>query len=284
MALAIKDGFKFFKAKNDVILCAGMGPEGQLPPKYFSQVMFRQNGKLVPVTPRNYQYLLVLDFEANCIENGSLPCQEIIEFPVVPIDLDTMGPACEPFHFYVKPTVVPELTEFCTELTGITQAQVNQGITIDKCLQALDDWIIQNGFTLENSTFITCGMWDLKTCLRAEAAFKKLHIQPYLKKFINIKDIWMHTLFKSKSVGMPGMLSSVDLELEGKHHSGIDDSKNIARIAIELVKRGGAFTQFQEILIKDKDQISMEKKASKDAKKAEKQAVKKLKNGNPLNG
>ena len=120
MALAIKDGYKFFKAKNDVILCAGLGDEGQLPPKYFSQVLFRQKDKLVPVAPKNYQYLLVLDFEANCVENGSLPCQEIIEFPVIPIDLETMGPACEPFHFYIKPTVVPELTEFCTELTGIT--------------------------------------------------------------------------------------------------------------------------------------------------------------------
>lgn len=203
---------------------------------------------------------------------------------MVPIDLETMGPACEPFHFYIKPTVVPEITEFCTELTGITQAQVNAGITIDKCLVALDDWMTQNGFTAENSTFVTCGMWDLKTCLRAEAAFKKLHVQDYLKKFINIKDIWMHTMFKNKAVGMVGMLSSLNLQLDGKHHSGIDDSKNIAKIAIELVKAGGIFTQFQEILIKDKDQITLEKRAVKNAKKEEKKTEKKFKNGNPLNG
>ena len=34
------------------------------------------------------------------------------------------------FQTYVKPTIDPELTEFCTELTGITQEQVDGGKTI----------------------------------------------------------------------------------------------------------------------------------------------------------
>lgn len=188
-----------------------------------------------------------------------------------------MNLAAEPFHFYVKPTVVPQITEFCTELTGITQGKVDAGITIDKCLIALDDWMTDNGFNESNSTFVTCGAWDLHSCLRAEAAYKKLSLQPYLKKFINIKDIWCHTLFKSKATGMAGMLESLELALDGTHHSGIDDSKNIAKIAFELVNRGGVFTHFQENLVKDKDLAQLDKKKEKEEKKAAK------KNGNPLN-
>ena len=41
------------------------------------------------------------------------------------------------FHTYVKPVIDPVLTPFCTELTGITQAQVNSGITIEEALQRL---------------------------------------------------------------------------------------------------------------------------------------------------
>jgi inhibitor of KinA sporulation pathway (predicted exonuclease) len=37
---------------------------------------------------------------------------------------------------------------------------------------------------------------------------------------------------------MTEMLKIFGLKLEGKHHSGIDDTYNIARVAQELVKRG----------------------------------------------
>ena len=39
------------------------------------------------------------------------------------------------------------------------------------------------------------------------------------------------------------MFESCGLELEGRHHSGIDDAKNIARIAINLLESGYEFTQ-----------------------------------------
>ena len=35
--------------------------------------------------------------------------------------------------------------------------------------------------------FVTCGNWDLNTCLNNEAKCKKLEIKPYLRKFLNIK-------------------------------------------------------------------------------------------------
>ena len=48
--------------------------------------------------------------------------QEIIELSCVVVDtssLQLLGPA---FQRYVRPDQHPQLTEFCTELTGITQA------------------------------------------------------------------------------------------------------------------------------------------------------------------
>lgn len=37
------------------------------------------------------------------------------------------------------------------------------------------------------------------------------------------------------------MLHSLELTLLGRHHSGIDDCRNICRIAIELIRRGAVF-------------------------------------------
>lgn len=42
---------------------------------------------------------------------------------------------------------------------------------------------------------------------------------------------------------MVEMLKTFGLELEGKHHSGIDDVYNIARVTMELLKRGIKFGQ-----------------------------------------
>lgn len=40
---------------------------------------------------------------------------------------------------------------------------------------------------------------------------------------------------------MTEMLQMFGLKLEGKHHSGIDDTLNIARVAQELIKRNIKF-------------------------------------------
>ena len=51
-------------------------------------------------------------------------------------------------------------------------------------------------------------------------------------------------IVKAKPVvsGMEEMLERCGLKLQGKHHSGIDDSKNIARCIIHLLALGFNFT------------------------------------------
>ena len=92
---------------------------------------FRGLRPLTP-TPRLYgtrrrimasklKYLLVLDFEATCGEGGFPRDQmEIIEFPTIMYDLEEKEEVGR-FHEYVKPIIRPQLTEYCTKLTGITQ-------------------------------------------------------------------------------------------------------------------------------------------------------------------
>ena len=54
---------------------------------------------------------------------------------------------------------------------------------------------------------------------------------------------------------MAEMLSQLNLQLLGTHHSGIDDSRNISRIALELIKRGGLGC-FNNLMIKNKDNFN----------------------------
>jgi inhibitor of KinA sporulation pathway (predicted exonuclease) len=64
-------------------------------------------------------FLIVMDFESTCWEErrASTRAPEIIEFPAVLVNLQT-GKIEEEFQQYVTPTEIPQLSQFCTTLTG----------------------------------------------------------------------------------------------------------------------------------------------------------------------
>lgn len=183
-------------------------------------------------------YFLVLDFEATCDKERKISPQEIIEFPVLKINAKTMQEESH-FHSYVAPTANPVLTPFCTELTGITQDMVSGKPILQTVLQDFDRWMQGEGLLGPGVSvcFVTCGDWDLKTMLPQQCKAFKLHHPHYMKKWMNIKfafsDVMGHRLR-----GMPEMLAALGLNLRGRHHSGIDDSRNIARILAKLAVLG----------------------------------------------
>lgn len=48
---------------------------------------------------------------------------------------------------------------------------------------------------------------------------------------------------KPQISGMEEMLQLLKLELKGKHHSGIDDCRNLASVALRLMEDGFKFEQ-----------------------------------------
>ena len=68
------------------------------------------------------------------------PCAEIIEFPVMVVDLKKRK-ITDKFHEYITPTYQPKLTAFCTELTGITQEMVDKKMVLKEVLDYFDEWI-----------------------------------------------------------------------------------------------------------------------------------------------
>ena len=96
--------------------------------------------------------MAILDFEAQCSNSDKLTVQvkvnkysfilkEIIEFPVVIVDVENRKILENKFHYYIKPEVYPTLFPFCKELTGINQEQVDQGILLKDALLKLDQFL-----------------------------------------------------------------------------------------------------------------------------------------------
>ena len=185
-------------------------------------------------------YICVLDFEATCFQNNEVPRNkmEIIEFPSLLYKINTNTKSYElisEFHKYVRPTYKPILTSFCKKLTGITQETVNNSDPIEIVYNDHIKWL--DTYIKENDDFIicTCGAWDLKTMLPNEIKNKELKPHKYYEKFINIKDEFNY-FYDKNAKGMVDMLKFLDIELIGKHHSGIDDTRNITSILLCMIK------------------------------------------------
>ena len=197
----------------------------------------------VPLPPQPFPYLCVFDVEATCDEKSGFNNyhHEIIEFPVVVIDLHNNGEVFAEFHSYVKPTVNTTLTDFCTKLTGITQEQVDAAPTLPEVLAQFDAWRLEKGLTYteeqKDFAFAADGPWDLRFFLHGECSRKGIEKEAYFEKWCNIKGLFAD-FYRTRQCKIHRMLEKQGMKFEGRLHSGIDDTRNIARIAAKMRKDG----------------------------------------------
>ena len=197
-------------------------------------------------------FLLVLDFEANCSKQSERD-HEICEFPAVLLDLS--GNIVEEFRTFVKPVRIPKISPFIHELTGISDAAVASGMTWAEALNAFDRWCNDRGVHARNTVVVTCGDWDLKTMLVRQHkicgthASQPIRLRQLFARWTNVKLTYATFKQRRELVGMDAMLGDAGLQLMGRHHSGIDDCRNIAALCRYLMQHG----QLQALLAADRN-------------------------------
>lgn len=158
--------------------------------------------------------------------------QEIIEVPVMAYDTDT-DQIVATFHKYCTPWT--PITPFCTELTGITQDMVDAGEPFDKVLKDLVMWVRDLLVTAQRKEFlfVTCGNWDFAAALPKHCGYLGIPVPGAMRSWCNIKTIFSDVM-RQKPKGMMGMLRDLNIKHVGRHHSGIDDVRNITEMARKL--------------------------------------------------
>ena len=121
----------------------------------------------------------------------------------------------------------PELSDFCKELTSIKQINIDKANSFEKVIDEFKKWISQ-----EEKEFLLCswGFYD-KIQLIKDCELHNLESK-WVKKHISIK----HQFAKFKNIKPLGMATALKMEgltLEGTHHRGIDDARNIAKIFLQ---------------------------------------------------
>lgn len=194
-----------------------------------------------------YDFLLVLDFEATCWnqKDTSKGAPEIIEFPCVLYDIKINNILSE-FQQYVMPFEHPRLSDFCRNLTGITQQQVNDGVPVGTCLMLFQKWIkeqelkykqFKSSNLANKCIFTTWSNWDIGVCLKNECRRKRITLPSIFHEWIDLRELYReHYMRKPK--GLYGALQEVGLEFEGREHCGLHDARNTAKLAGRMITEG----------------------------------------------
>lgn len=189
-----------------------------------------------------YDNIVVIDYEATCEEDRPPKFKhEIIEFPAVLINTQSRKIVSE-FQSYVKPVITPRLSKFCTWLTGISQSDVENAPKFPEVLKDFEHWLTENNLVFEGQAcrsfaIATDGPWDMARFLAHQCIDSLLPYPEWAKNWINIKKSYCN-FYRTKRLPLNQMLENLGLQFEGRPHCGMDDSRNIARIAIQLLNDG----------------------------------------------
>jgi len=183
------------------------------------------NNKTTEIEIEKYQNAMIVDLEATCCDKNSVPKEEMetIEIGAVMVNLKSLKILSD-FQIFIKPVRHPKLTEFCTRLTSINQADVDQALLYAEAIQKFQKWMKQ----YSNFVFCSWGSYD-RSQLEKDSSFHKLPY-PIAAAHINIKTLFSERQKFKKRYGMKEALNLTELPLAGTHHRGIDDARNMVQL------------------------------------------------------
>lgn len=194
-----------------------------------------------------YRYLVCVDLEATCdelpdglteVEKASYPLlvkrneMETIEVGAVVLDLHNDFEQVAQFCRFIQPQLKPVLTPFCTRLTTITQADVDDAAGYDEVRLELAAFLAP--FEQAGYMWGSWGEYDAKQ-LADDAA--RLGVPAMLAGVLhtNLKK-WHWKIHHCRAMGLQAAVGSSGLEWRGQCHRGIDDAINLGNLAAKILR------------------------------------------------
>jgi inhibitor of KinA sporulation pathway (predicted exonuclease) len=180
------------------------------------------------VRKKRLDHIVVVDIEATCWDSEPPPGQEneIIEVGVCLLRIAN-GERTERSSILVRPER-SRVSPFCTQLTTLTQAQVDTGCSFaEACAQ------LKERFASDQRLWASYGDYDRqmfeRQCRERNVAY------PFGKGHLNVKSLLAIAAGMPRELGMERALDYLGVPLEGTHHRGDDDAWNIAAILAKVL-------------------------------------------------
>ena len=191
----------------------------------------RTNGSVIGPVDR-----MVIDLEATCGIPNQRENSEIIEIGAV--FCDAQWNYVDEYWSFVKPIRFAKLTEFCTELTTITQADVDNARGF---VEVMDEFVkvieSLSSVSVYNTLFYSWGNYDRNQFI----ADCKLHGYDYpFGTHRNLKALYAKAInIKRKGMGLGKALNRCSIAHAGIAHRGIDDAKSMQKIGHYMLNEKG---------------------------------------------
>ncbi|MFF4243653.1 exonuclease domain-containing protein [Streptomyces sp. NPDC001822] len=175
--------------------------------------------------------LNVVDVEATCWSGDQPPgsVSEIIEIGLTVVDLATAERLTR-HQILVRPAR-STVSQFCTELTGLTQSEVDEGVSFAAACR-----LLAAGHHAGSRPWASWGDYDRNQFTRQCQATGTPY--PFGRHHTNAKAAFTEAYGLRKRPGMARALEIAGRRLEGRHHRGADDAWNIAALVLHLSERG----------------------------------------------
>jgi inhibitor of KinA sporulation pathway (predicted exonuclease) len=179
---------------------------------------------------KKLDFIVVVDVEATCWGGEIPPGQEheIIEIGICPLEIAT-GKRHPKRSILVKPEK-STISDYCTNLTTLTQDQINTGISLhEACI------ILEKEFLTKERAWASWGDYDREK-FKQECESK--HIKyPFGPRHINIKNLFAIEMKLAKEVDLTVAMNILKLPFEGIVHRAVDDAFNMALILSKLISK-----------------------------------------------
>lgn len=190
----------------------------------FADLGLPEPEKLLRASRAHGQMVLVIDLEATCCDEGTIPPESMEIIEVGAAWATPSGEVIDTLQRFVRPSERPTLTPFCMGLTHIEQASIDAAPSWPAVAAELAEFARLHA----GQCWGSWGKYDRRQIERETARHGLVDPLAGLPHH-NLKAAFAKRR-KIKQVGMATALQIVGLELEGEHHRALSDARNIARM------------------------------------------------------
>lgn len=177
-----------------------------------------------------YNEILVVDLESTCWEHKTdEQQQEIIEIGACILNVKSLK-IHAPISLIVKPEL-SEVSEYCTKLTGLTQQDVNAGISLASACSYL-----RKEYDSKKIAWASWGPGD-RVFLENQCLSKNIKY-PMSERHLDVQIMFSVVFNIPQNKSVADSLSALKLKFEGKPHRGVDDAKATAEILKRTIRGG----------------------------------------------
>ncbi|MEF9934457.1 MAG: 3'-5' exonuclease [Clostridium sp.] len=176
----------------------------------------------------NCNKIIFFDVEMNCIDkiDNTLGYWEIVSIGAV--KYNKVDGSISKFYRVIKPKVQSIVSDRCTKITGLTQEDIDNGISYKIAMREMDKWVGDG-----KALFLSWGREDIKA-IKANTTLKGNHNDLAFrirKSFIDFqKEFSSYYLKSNQVVSLSKALIELGLEFDGQKHNALSDAYNLYRI------------------------------------------------------